>query len=234
LKKLPKKLAARLPAWLQHELRRANFAWSIAIGRFHTNEHEFEILDEFVKAGDWAIDIGANVGHYAFRLSRLVGERGRVIAIEPVPDTFAILAETARRTGCRNVTLINAAASAQTKEVRLDLPRFDTGLANFYQASITDEGGAFAVLALPVDALQIPARVSLVKIDVEGHEQAVLDGMRTLLARDHPVLIVEGVSPEIAAWLADFGYQGSYHPGSSNTVFRTGPGLRAPADPQQQ
>jgi hypothetical protein len=76
--------------------------------------------------------------------------------------------------------------------------------------------------------------MSLVKIDVEGHEQGVLDGMRTLLARDHPVLIVQDVSPEIAAWLADFGYQGSYHPGSSNTAFRAGPGPRAPANPQQQ
>lgn len=49
--------------------------------------------------GDWALDIGANVGHYTKRMSDLAGPEGRVIAFEPVPDTFAVLCANAQARG---------------------------------------------------------------------------------------------------------------------------------------
>ena len=48
-----------------------------------------------VSPRDWIVDVGANVGHYTKRLSELVGPKGRVIAFEPILETFSILSESA-------------------------------------------------------------------------------------------------------------------------------------------
>src|SRR5262245_49641407 len=108
---LLKRVAARFPTSVQHELRRHFYAWQIRRGRFHTQEREFERLAEFVGPGDWVADVGANVGHYTARLSRLIGESGRVLAFEPVPRTFELLAANTRHFSHANVTLMNVALS---------------------------------------------------------------------------------------------------------------------------
>jgi FkbM family methyltransferase len=145
---------------------------------------------------------------------------GRVIALEPVPDTFALLAANARLFAHANVSLVNAAASDRTATVRFEIPRFPHGLPNYYQARLTSNSAGLAVLALPVDALALPVTVRLVKIDVEGHELAVLRGMRRLLERDHPILIVETGAQETVDLLNGLGYVSERLPGSSNLLCR--------------
>lgn len=87
-----KRIAARLPnRWLS-ELKRIHFGRQIAKGTFESSEPEYRLLPDLIAPGDWVIDIGANVGHYTKAFSERVGARGRVIAFEPVPTTFALLA----------------------------------------------------------------------------------------------------------------------------------------------
>lgn len=215
-----RRLAARLPSHLQLELKRLQHLRQLRAGTFVSPEPEFRELSAFVSPGDWVLDIGANVGHYAARLSSLVGKDGRVIAFEPVVDTFAILAALMSRVENRNVTTLNVAASDSTSLLGFAIPDFDDGLSNFYQAHVEEGATGNRVLTLAVDSLALPARVSLAKIDVEGHEFAVLKGMRKLLERDRPTLIVEGVSEEVLALLKPLGYRQSHREGSPNSVFR--------------
>jgi len=215
-----KHLAALLPLSWQHELRRLYFHQQIRRRRFVTEEQEYTLLDSFLRPGDWVLDIGANVGHYTMRMSELVGTMGRVIALEPVPDTFALLAANARLFAHANVSLLNVAASDRMAAVSIELPRFSDGLVNYYQARLTGDPAGLAVLALPVDALALPMTVRLAKIDVEGHELAVLQGMRRLLERDHPVLIVETGAQDTVDVLIGLGYATERLPGSSNLLCR--------------
>ena len=214
-----KRVAALLPAGCQHELRRVYFSWEIRRRRFMTDEKEFALLDSFLRPGDWALDIGANVGHYTLRMAELVGPGGRVVAVEPVPDTFALLAANARLFRHENVSLLNVAASDRVAAVGIEIPRFAGGLTNYYQARLASSEDGLRVLTLPIDALTLPA-VRLVKIDVEGHELAVLRGMRSLLERDHPALIVETGLQETLDVLGDLGYAVERLPGSSNVLCR--------------
>jgi FkbM family methyltransferase len=170
------------------------------------------------------IDVGANVGFYTKRLAELVAPEGRVLAFEPVPETFVLLANNLESCSISNVTLFNAAVSETAGVAGMSIPRFDdTGLKNFYQARLSGEGQSdLTVLTLSLDSLRIPKAISLVKIDVEGHELSVLKGMRDTLARDRPILIVEMPSPEARALLASLGYVGTRIAESPNVVFHQG------------
>ena len=213
-----KRLAGRLPPIWQHELKRRYFQRQIAQRRFRTDEKEYGLLGSFLRPGDWALDIGANVGHYTLKLSDLVGPLGRVIAIEPVPETFSLLSANARLFPHANVSLLNLAASDQMGLVNMELPNFADGPTNYYEARLTAGSGGLTVLSVDVDALPLPHAIRVVKIDVEGHELAALRGMTKLLQRDHPVLIVETSSSEAAALIANFGYTTERLPGSSNLL----------------
>jgi FkbM family methyltransferase len=213
-----KRIAAQMPPSMQHELRRMFFHAQIRRHRFMTDEKEYALLDTLIAPGDWVLDIGANVGHYTMRMAELVGPNGRVIAIEPVPDTFTLLAANVRLFRHANVTLLNVAASDKTENMGMEIPSFSPGLANYYQAHVTQPGTGLSILALPVDALTLPAPVRLAKIDVEGHELAVLHGMRNVIERDRPALIVETSAVATMDALRGWGYSTQRLSGSSNLL----------------
>jgi len=216
-----KKIAARLPSRWQDELKRIHFWRQICKGTFTTGEPEYKILHNFINLGDWVLDIGANVGHYTKRFSELVGAHGRVIAFEPVPETFSILSANVQLFAHPNVTLINAAVSDRTGVVAMSIPKFSTGLANYYKAQISSGAeSSLSVLTLSLDSLSISRRIVLVKIDVEGHESFVLDGMKNLLERHHPILIIETSSKEVIDTLSSLGYTAEKLQTSPNILFK--------------
>lgn len=224
-----KSLASRFPPRLQQELKRVRFQRQLRSGTFATAEPEYVHLAEWIAVGDWVIDVGANVGHYTIRLSQLVGEAGRVLAFEPVPETFELLAANLAFVGAHNVSLFNVAVSASSAIMSLSIPQFPSGLANFYCAGLTstspwphDREADFNVMTLALDTLAIPRRVSLVKLDVEGHELSALQGMEQLLRRDRPRLIVEGATAGICSLLGELDYESVQFPQSPNRVFFRG------------
>lgn len=225
MRSLLKRIAYRLPLRIQQELKRRHFARQIRRRRFDSPEPEFARLEDWVGAGDCVVDIGANVGHYAGRLAHLVGPQGRVIAFEPVPATFELLSANMARLGASNVTLVNAAASGESAWLTMNVPKQAGGADNYYLAHVTDLEDGIGVLGLALDSLALPRPIRLVKMDVEGHELPAVEGMRELLLRDRPVLIVEGRSAAVADTLAGLGYRASELPGSPNRVFEAaGPG----------
>lgn len=216
-----KRIVARLPERWQTELKRIHFARQIKRGTFVTDEPEYAMLDQFISDGDWVIDIGANVGHYTKRFSELVGPKGRVIAIEPVPTTFSLLSANAQMFKYPNVTLINAAVSNELGILGISIPKLPTGLLNYYMARLVPaEESALPVMTLSLDALCFEKRIGLVKIDAEGHEALVLSGMHRLIDRFHPVLIVETGSEEIIEDLSSRGYHSEHLRKSPNVLFK--------------
>jgi FkbM family methyltransferase len=218
IKEQLKRIASRFPLSIQNSMKRAVFARQIRRGNFVTDEKEFGRLSEWVSAGDWVIDIGANIGHYTLKLSSIVGAEGRVLAFEPITATFEVLASNVARSRASNVTLFNTAASDGTTVVGMDIPSFDSGMDNYYMANISADGG-ISCLTVAVDSLNLPNRVGFIKIDAEGHEMHVLAGMRELLMRDKPILVVELSSDDIEGFLESLGYEVSKIEGSSNLIF---------------
>lgn len=216
---LLKRVATTFPSPVRHELKRHYYAWQIRRGTFRTSEPEFDLLEQLVKPGDWVVDVGANVGHYTARLSRLVGPTGRVLAFEPVPSTFELLAANARGFPYRNVSLFNAALAETSHLANMQVPE---GAEGPYLAHLSGQDTGLKVLCLSFDGLQLRFPVNLVKIDAEGHELSVLRGMERTLVRDRPTLIVEVSSGESEGYLRQLGYIAERLSGSPNWIFRPG------------
>lgn len=142
-------------------------------------------MHEHVKPGDTCVDVGANIGYFTAVLSRLAGVTGRVFAFEPVPETFGVLsvnAKIASQTGA-SVQPARAAVSAEAGELRI----VRQGQSTAHQVSPTEDVGGEIVPAISLDT-ELPkligeSAVAFLKIDVEGHELSVLQGMRNLIAQ---------------------------------------------------
>jgi len=218
-----KRLVSHLPLSWQQELRRLHYRRQILRREFAATDPEFDILNQLVSPGDWVIDVGANVGHYTKRMSDLVGPLGRVIAVEPVPSTFSLLAANVLLFQHSNVTLLNLAASDRTTAVGMRIPNLESGLKNYYEAALTNQEAELQVMTLDLDSLVLTQPVKLIKIDAEDHDEMVLRGMPRLLARDHPTLIVEYDKGGVGDLLTTFGYVREHLPGSPNVLFRWQP-----------
>lgn len=223
-------LAAYLPTDTQDLLKRWRFRRQVKAGRFVPDEPEIALISQLVSDGDTVIDVGANVGHYTLHLAKCVGAQGRVVAFEPIPQTFNILSSNVRAMHAYNVTLLNMAASSARGSACMDLPTLESGLENYYQAAI-GSAGRYRVMCMPIDDMQLP-EVKLIKIDAEGHDWEVLKGAEQTIMRSRPTLVVEiGMNGPEAQWLRDRGYTITHLPGSPNVVGSMGALL---ADPRLQ
>jgi len=207
-----------LPQDVQHLIRQFHFRYLIRRQDFLPDEQEFRDVERYARPGDWVIDVGANVGRYTCFMSRCVGESGRVLAFEPVLESFSLLTENVRTSRATNVSLHNLALSSESAVVKMSVPADpQTKLNNYYEAQIAANG--MPVLCMTLDSLAIPHAVRLIKIDAEGHDLHVLQGAQKMIQRDRPVIIVEGwESGAVAAWLRENGYLIRKHEGSHNMV----------------
>ena len=135
------------------------------------NLPELDFLREHAPRGGTFVDVGANVGTYAVSLARHVGERGRVIAIEPHPVSNARLAFNAQASKLANLTLVRAAAGDTEGELMIETDGHNLGASH-----ISETGGmrvpAHRLLTILHDAGV--THVDALKIDVEGYEDRVL------------------------------------------------------------
>ena len=89
----------------------------LGIGR-HAPATEYTFhLDRLMRAGDLAIDIGANLGYYARLMSRIAGRNGHVYAVEPVAPIRRVLERNL--SGCGNVDILPYALGAAEGEIRM-------------------------------------------------------------------------------------------------------------------
>lgn len=210
-----------LPIRLRRSIRARRLEHLIDMGKFGSDEPEYMRLHEWLETGDTVIDIGANFGSYTLRMSELVGASGRVLAFEPVPQTFAMLVRALARANCRNVTAFNLACSNGNGAVSMSVPDDHLTGENLYQASISNSGPSLTpVLCVRVDDLPLPfGNLRLVKIDAEGQDALVIEGMWHVISQRLPILIVEHPPTSTIARLTQLGYKPTREGKSPNTVF---------------
>ncbi len=149
-------------------------------------EEDFiELMAESIKPGSAVIDAGAYIGTHTLAMAKLVGRQGRVFAFEPQKKVFRELIFNLIENRISNVIPLRFALGGDVRIVEMDRP------INGIEATVGIGTGGDRVELRTLDSFNIPG-VSFIKIDVEGFEDAVLDGARrTIAANRNPPILIE-------------------------------------------
>ena len=180
----------RVGPWTVY-FHRSDTAISHALRQKATYEpFELWLISHFLRPGDCAVDVGANIGLHTLAMSAAVGREGRVLAVEPDPSNLRLCQRNLDFNGCTNVTLVGVAASDQAATMRLFLSEQNRGDHRLYDPA--DGRRSIQISAFPLSRLLIQYRMSpsLVKVDVQGWEPAVLTGALAVLAGSQPLVLI--------------------------------------------
>jgi len=162
-------------------------------------KEECGIICSFIKPGDVALDVGANIGTITVAMAKRVGVYGRVFAFEPQQAPFCCL--------CGNIALTHSLGIVRALNVAvsdfdgtIEVPIVDINKPfNIGGVRLQDEAYDKAtklpketVPCLKIDSLELP-RVDFMKIDVEVMESKVLRGAIETVARCRPAIMAEAL-----------------------------------------
>lgn len=158
------------------------------------NIYQKDIIDEFykyVKPNSTVIDFGSNIGQMAIALSKIVGEKGKVICVEPDPFLFYVLNKNIIKNKAFNCNLYSVCAWDISD---INLPYPDPDLVRFGSL------GSYGIIpeietnrmlpALVFDELNLED-VSFIKMDIQGSELHALRGLEKTIKKCKPVILME-------------------------------------------
>jgi FkbM family methyltransferase len=172
------------------------------------DEKEMILLKEFIKPGDIVFDLGSNFAYYTERMSRMVGETGKVYAFEPIPFTYAVFAMIIKKLKLKNVISYKKGVSNKNEVVQFRVPKTNIGTFNTGMAHISNRNNNLdtadneydytkeetfdcEIVALDDFFNSNMPGLSFIKIDIEGAELFALQGAKNLLAKYNPAILIE-------------------------------------------
>ena len=204
---VPPRLTIHLLAWSSYRLAKP----------------ELRVLRQFVDPQRDSIDVGANLGVHSYFLARW---SRHVYTYEPNPELAAFLEQS--RAG--NVTLSPLALSDRAGSATLAVPLIGNEAVDPYasleeRVALLSAAGAkvrrHEVETQPLDALD-HTNIGFITIDVEGHEEAVIEGATETLRRERPALLIEIVQQhtnsdvrDVLRRITSLGYRGSFLEGGT-------------------
>jgi FkbM family methyltransferase len=184
-------------------------------------EKDVELFQQWINPGMNVVDIGANIGHHTVVFSKLVGPKGRVLAVEAQQLLSRIVQVNAFVNGLRNVEVLHAALGHKKGVVHMNPVDYfvDTNFGSLGLSTEKKDGEAVTMVRL-TDVMNDPTRqdmrIGFIKMDIQGSELFALKGARDILKRDRPIIFSE-ISPvqmknagydyrEVYAFLNDLSY----------------------------
>jgi FkbM family methyltransferase len=159
-----------------------------------------------LQPGDLFVDVGSNIGYYTLLASKIVGPRGKVVALEASPVIFTRLGRSLEANHCENVRAVNVAVSENPGRVTIYSGPCGNSGATSTLPGWRDGIPEAEVIALPLDQILTPderASVRLIKIDVEGAEAPILRQIAGAIEnypRDVEILVECTPGEDARAW----------------------------------
>ncbi|MFP5390818.1 MAG: FkbM family methyltransferase [Gammaproteobacteria bacterium] len=150
------------------------------------------LLSALVRPQDVVLDVGANIGCTALLVGQLAA---RTIAFEPAPSTFALLRHNLRAAGMDQVQAVNLGLGRNEQRSELTYSANNRS-GGFVSDQVTVSAGHAVepIHLVAGDAWLAQAgieQVDFIKIDVEGFERHVIEGLAATLARGRPLVVLE-------------------------------------------
>jgi FkbM family methyltransferase len=157
-----------------------------------------------VKPGMRVVEVGVNVGYYTLLACSLVGPTGRVTAFEANPAAVTLTRRSLLVNGFRDrATIVEMAVTDAPGTVilhQLDQRQGDSSLFDFSDDQLRFAGDRVTKVEVPSTSLDAffdrDEPIDLIRMDVEGAEPLVFDGMRRILARNLRIKIMLEFFPE--------------------------------------
>ncbi len=173
--------------------------YRLGLGRMSAAYEYPRFLKRLVREGDVVLDIGANLGYYSRVLSGLVGDNGKVYAVEPVKPILGVLEHNLRR--CGNVEIVPFALGAEDKPILMvnDSSRYTgyMGTGRNYIPESDEDERTDADMEFEVEMRRGSklfadlARLDFVKCDIEGYEAVVIPEMASVIEKHLPIVLLE-------------------------------------------
>ena len=159
---------------------------------------ETNIIKQEIKKDDVVLDIGANIGYYTLLMADLVGNGGKVFAFEPEPYNFELLKKNIEINMYKNVILERKAISNYNKKSNLYLSKDNTGMHRLNESKYCENHIEVNVIKLDdyFYSNELTNKIKFIKIDVEGSELDVLQGMESILEKNNQITILLEFIPE--------------------------------------
>jgi FkbM family methyltransferase len=157
-------------------------------GRIYEPEVSSYIIKN-LKSGETFMDIGANNGYFTVLAANLVGPNGKVISVEPNPNSFQRLLHNIEINNLSNVILLNIALSDYDGKTTLYLNSdSEDGLASLIKS---EQFEPFAEVEVKrFDHLFEEEKIDILKMDVEGAEMDVIRGMENYIESHQGIKII--------------------------------------------
>lgn len=167
----------------------------LSINRIY-EELETALVKKLVKKEDVVIDLGANIGYYTLIFAKLVGKKGKVYAFEPESDNFDILKKNVNSNGYQNVVLIQKAVLNKEKKINMYVLKDNKGSHRIDKPS-RGEFNIIQIIATSLDKYfeDSEDKINFIKMDVEGSESKVINGMKKVLEKTKNLIIMTEFSP---------------------------------------
>lgn len=166
----------------------------------HWERFNTAVVRRLVKPGMRFVDIGANCGYFSVLGGSLVGETGRVFSFEPQPRAFELLTSSLRANGyVLRSKLYNVALSDHDGRARFRFRDGDFGGGSLHIQDARVQSENFTEIEVPVhrgdSLLQKHGAIDFIKIDAEGAEVAIIDGLTQTLAQSPNVHLLLEFNP---------------------------------------
>ena len=193
-------------------------------------EHAY-LLQHITRTGDTVLDLGANIGYYALMEAGLVGDAGRVIAVEPHPANFSLLTENIALNQRRTITPIHAAVTNEDGSATLHVSK----LSNVHSVLPSVNYSAAQAIEVPSISLATLAsqypNIGVIRMDIEGFETVILESIvqinkskrftPSILFELHAKKYTEGSMTQLLEKLAGIGYAVRYLATSNSNLIRS-------------
>ncbi len=179
---------------------------------------DYLLSSNTIQTGDTVLDIGGNIGYYALPESKLVGDTGVVYAVEPVKSNYELLQKNVELNGMNNVKTFQMAMGDAEREIPIYI-RSKKNLSSLTELPSDARGGVVGVEKVPMTTVDvfvekiIGKAPSFLRMDVEGFEISILEGMQktlsgntTLLIEFHPMFLNDKQKERIMQLLKQFHY----------------------------
>jgi len=153
-----------------------------------------DLVKKEVKEKNIVLDLGANIGYYTLLFSKLVGNGGKVFAFEPGPENFALLKKNVEMNKIKNVVLEQKACSKKTGKAFLYRDE-SPGRHTIYRRPDGTKYVQVEVISLDDYFKNFNKNIDFVKMDIQGSEGSVIQGMSSILKENQKVKMVVEFSP---------------------------------------